>query len=155
MKFLGTRRCSCCSASAVASGAFLVSLILRAAAAYSVRMVAARRATSLAINVRRPLPSSTRRLKATSSVGSGPSKKAAQARAVFGGGDFGLVKNLDGHSVAAVDECRKADQRLPGLFDLHQLGQLAKRPGGVALACGGRWGDARRFRGGGRCPLYS
>src|SRR3989344_4618088 len=82
-------------------------------------------------------------------------KQAAQARAVFGGGDFGLVKNLDGHSVAAVDECRKADQRLPGLFDLHQLGQLAKRPGGVALACGGRWGDARRFRGGGRCPLYS
>ncbi|MNV33835.1 hypothetical protein D3C71_1252210 [compost metagenome] len=82
-------------------------------------------------------------------------KQAAQARAVFGGGDFGLVKNLDGHSVAAVDERRKADQRLPGLFDLHQLGQLAKRPGGVALACGGRWGDARRFRGGGRCPLYS
>ena len=38
MKRLRTRRCSCCAASCVASGWIFVSLILRAAAAYSTRI---------------------------------------------------------------------------------------------------------------------
>ena len=64
-------------------------------------------------------------------------KQAAQARAVFGGGHLGLVENFDGHGVAAVDERWEANQRLAGLFDFHELRQLAERPVGVALASGG------------------
>ena len=75
-KRLGISRVICWAASATASGAFLVSLILRAAVAYSCSTVPAKRATSLAIWVRRPRPSSMRRLKVCSSLGSGSSKKA-------------------------------------------------------------------------------
>jgi hypothetical protein len=39
-------------------------------------------------------------------------KQAAQASAVFGGGHFGLVKHFNGHSVAPVNEGRKANEGL-------------------------------------------
>ena len=58
------------------SGWPFVSLILRTAAPYSVRIRAASRATSLAISVSRPRPSSMRWLNAAASVGSGSSMKA-------------------------------------------------------------------------------
>ena len=40
--------------------------------------------------------------------------------------------------VALVDQRREADQRLAALADLHQLGQLAEGPGGVARRLGRR-----------------
>ena len=59
--------------------------------------------------------------------------QAAQAGAVLGGRHLGLVEHLDGDGVTRVNERGKADQRLPALANLHQLGQFAKGPGGVAL----------------------
>jgi hypothetical protein len=44
-----------------------------------------------------------------------------------------LVEDLDLDMRALVDQRREADQRLAGLADLHQLGQLAEGPGGVLL----------------------
>ena len=64
---------------------------------------------------------------------------------MFGGGGFGLVKHLDAHGVAVVDERRKTDQRLATFADFHQLGQLAKGPLGVALLGGGGLGGWRGF----------
>jgi len=100
-------------------------------------------------------------------------KQAPQARAVLGRSEFGLVEDFDGHGVTHVDQRRKADQGLRALADLHELGQRAESPGGVAFASArgllGAWrsggsgtgGWARRDRRGGNsffasclCLLY-
>ena len=52
----------------------------------------------------------------------------AQTRAVFDRSDFGLVEDLDLDVRSAVDQRRETHQRLAGLADLHQLGQLAESP---------------------------
>jgi hypothetical protein len=59
------------------------------------------------------------------------SEQTAQARAVFGRGDFGLVEHLHTHRVAAVDQGGKADEGLTTLTDFHEFGQIAEGPGGV------------------------
>ncbi len=61
---------------------------------------------------------------------------------MFGGRDLGFVKDLDAHGIPLVHQGREADQRLPALADLHELGQLAKGPGGVTLL-GGDGGGGR------------
>ena len=73
-------------------------------------------------------------------------EQAAQAGAVLGRGQVGLVKHFDGDRVVEVEQGRKADQRLAAFANFHQLGQLAEGPGGVALA--GGFGLGR-----GCCPL--
>ena len=80
MKRLGINLASWAATSAVASGAFLVSLSLRAAVAYSCKMVATNLAISLEIRVKRPLPSSKRLVNSAALVGSGSSKKARSKR---------------------------------------------------------------------------
>ena len=83
----------------------------------------------------------------SAALGLGLLASAAQAHAVARGGHFGLVKHLDGHGLAVVDQGRKTQQRLLALFDFHQLGQLAKAPFGVAgiVRGSGRWRGLRSF----------
>ena len=79
-------------------------------------------------------------------------EQPAQATAVARGGDAGLVKHLDQHRVAGVDQRRKPNQHLAGLANLEQLGKFAKTPAGVALLhsnsgrSSGRGRRARRIR---------
>ena len=64
-------------------------------------------------------------------------KQAAQALAVFGGGDFGFVEDFDGDRIAGIDQGGEADQGLAGLADFHEFGEFAEGPGGVFLVGGG------------------
>ena len=59
--------------------------------------------------------------------------QAAQAFAVAGFRHVGLVEHLQAHRVNVVDERGKTDQRLLAFADLHEFGQFAKVPRGVAL----------------------
>ena len=70
-------------------------------------------------------------------------KQAAQASAVLGGGEVGLVKHLDADRVAQVHQGREADQGLAAFADFHQFGEFAERPGGVVLV--GEVGGRGRF----------
>jgi hypothetical protein len=191
---LGIRRASCWVQSSVASGAFLVSLILRAATAYSSKNGGGQ-ARDLVGNQGQAAPPfldpalevkfvGGQRLQQESAVqrhghdllaqlfdGAAAAavlrlanlhegdrhflqigdvlfqvlervldlqrKQAAQPGAVFGTRHVGLVKHLDGDGVDRVDQRRIANQGLAAFLNFEQLGQLAKGPCGVALACQG------------------